>query len=116
MLHEEYLELQRSLDSHIHPYHNKFVIVRCAAGVFAGTLKNCYNNRVILENSRRLYRWHTANNGLTLSEVGVFGINPANSKICVSEPTKELWGISEITPCSLESRQTIERAVAYVVR
>lgn len=96
------------------PHIGQYVIVRTyAAGVFAGTLKQRLGKKVLLVNCRRLWRWQTANNGVSLSEVAVYGINPANSKICCVEPTKEVEDI-EISPCSEISRKSIEGAKDYV--
>lgn len=96
------------------PHIGQYVIVRTySAGVFAGTLKQRLGKKVLLENCRRLWRWHTANNGISLSEVAVYGINHTNSKICCVEPTKEVEDI-EISPCSEISRKSIEGAKDYV--
>jgi len=96
------------------PHIGQYVIVRTySAGVFAGVLKQRLGKKVLLENCRRLWRWQTANNGVSLSEVAVFGINPVNSKICCVEPSKEIEDI-EISPCSEVSRKSIEGAKDYV--
>ncbi len=96
------------------PHIGQYVIVRTySAGVFAGTLKQRLGKKVLLENCRRLWRWQTANNGVSLSEVAVYGINPTNSKICCVEPTKEVEDI-EISPCSAISRKSIEGAKDHV--
>jgi len=92
----------------------KYVIVRTySAGVFAGTLKSRNGNKIVLENSRRLWKWHTANNGVSLSEVGKFGILQKDSKICCVEELKEIEPI-EITIASTASRESIEGAKDYV--
>lgn len=92
----------------------KYVIVRTySAGVFAGTLQSRSGEKVVLENVRRLWRWHTANNGVSLSEVAVYGINDKNSKICCVEPLKEVEPI-EISLASDISRKTIESAKDYI--
>ena len=92
----------------------KYVIVRTySAGVFAGTLKQRMGRKILLENVRRLWSWQTANNGISLSEVAVYGINKENSKICCVEPLKEIEDI-EISPCSEISKKTIEGAEEYV--
>ena len=97
------------------PHIGQYVIVRTySAGVFAGTLKQRLGKKVLLENCRRLWRWQTANNGVSLSEVAVYGINPTNSKICCVEPTKVVEDI-EISPCSAISRKSIEGVKDYVV-
>lgn len=92
----------------------KYVIIRTySAGVFAGTLKQRLGNKILLENSRRLWRWHTANNGVSLSEVAVHGINQGKSKICCIEPLKEIEPI-EISLASEISQKSIEGANDYV--
>ena len=96
------------------PFLDQYVIVRTySAGVFAGTLKARNGNKVILENTRRLWRWHTANYGVSLSEVAVHGINQDNSKISCVEPLKEVEPI-EISLASELSRKSIEGAKDYV--
>ena len=97
------------------PLMGKYVIVRSySAGVFAGTLKaRLPDKRVALENCRRLWRWHTANNGVSLSEVAVHGIEPKDSKICCVESYKEVEPI-EMSPATDKSRKSIEGAKDYV--
>lgn len=103
-----------SKESETSPHLGRYVIVRTyTAGVFAGTFKQRIGNKIILENCRRLWRWHTANNGVSLSEVAVYGINQANSKICCVEPSKEVEDI-EISPCSEISQKSIQGAKDYV--
>lgn len=100
--------------SEAEPFLGKYVIVRTySAGVFAGTLKQRIGKKVLLENVRRLWRWQTANNGISLSEIAVYGINQQNSKICCTEPLKLIQDI-EISQCSDISRASIEGAKDYV--
>jgi uncharacterized protein DUF6948 len=97
-----------------HPFIGRYVIVRTyGAGVFAGTLKAHDGRKILLENSRRLWRWHTKNNGVSLSEVGQFGLNHKDSKICCVEPLQELEPI-ELTPASAEAQKSIESAADYI--
>lgn len=96
------------------PFLGQYVIVRTyGAGVFAGILKQRLGKKVLLENVRRLWRWHTANNGVSLSEVAVYGINQSNSKICCVEPLKQVEDI-EISPCTDIARKSIEEAKEHV--
>lgn len=93
----------------------KYVIVRTySAGVFAGTLKSrAPDKKIVLENVRRLWRWHTANNGVSLSEVAIHGINQTNSKICCIEPLKEVEPI-EISLATEIAQKTIQSAKDYI--
>jgi hypothetical protein len=96
------------------PFLGQYVVVRTySAGVFAGTVKQRIGKKVLLENVRRLWRWKTANNGVSLSEVAVYGINQSNSKICCVESLKLIQDI-EISPCSDVARKSIEEAKEYV--
>jgi len=94
----------------------KYCVIRTySAGVHAGTIKRRVGNKVVLENSRNLWRWQTANNGISLSEIAVFGINPTGSRICCEVPLKELEPI-EIILCSGTARQSIEKADVYIAK
>jgi hypothetical protein len=96
------------------PFIGQYCIVRThSAGVFAGTVKQRIGRKILLENSRMLWKWNTANNGISLSEVAVYGINQANSKICCVVPLKLVEDI-EISICSDISRRSIEGAGEYV--
>ena len=98
----------------VEPFLGQYVVVRTySAGVFAGTVKQRIGKKVLLENARRLWRWQTANNGVSLSEVAVYGINQANSKICCVESLKLIQDI-EISPCSDVARKSIEESKEYV--
>jgi len=67
----------------------KKVIIRTySAGVHFGEVIEKEGNEIILKNSRRLYRWHTANNGVSLSEVANVGL-ATDSKVC--SPVDILW-------------------------
>lgn len=92
-----------------------YVIVRTySAGVFAGIFEERLKcGKIIISNCRRLWRWHTANNGVSLSEVAVHGINQAKSKICCVEEWKIIEDV-EISPCTDVARKSIEGAPDYV--
>ena len=97
------------------PLIGQYVVVRTySAGVFAGVLKQRNGNKILLENSRMLWRWHTANNGASLSDVAVHGINEENSKITSVVPgVREIEDI-DIIPCTDIARKSIEGAKTYV--
>jgi hypothetical protein len=66
----------------------EYVIVRCSdAGVHAGELVGYEGRTVHLRNARRLWRWH-ANQGISLSDVAVHGIDPSKSRVSV--PVKSI--------------------------
>ena len=96
------------------PFLGQYVIVRTySAGVFAGTIKQRIGQKVLLENSRMLWKFNNANNGLALSETATYGINQANSKICCVVPSRLVQDI-EIIACTDIARKTIEGATSYV--
>ncbi len=95
------------------PFIGQYVIVRTySAGNFAGILHARYGNKIVLKNSRRLWRWF-AIGGISLSEVSQNGIDPQKSKICTVEPFKMVEDI-EVIPASLSAQQSIEGAPNYV--
>jgi len=89
----------------------EYVIVRTySAGVHAGVLVRRDGREVELQDSRRLWRWHTADRGISLSDVAVGGINPAKSRICAVVPSIVLTEAIEVIPASAAARASIEAA------
>lgn len=86
----------------------KKVIVRTySAGVFFGEIMEKEGSEVILKNSRRLYRWHTNNGGISLSEVANHGLKSDSSRVCERMPLH--WCIAiELIPCSEIAIESIE--------
>lgn len=104
-----------SKDESYDPFIGQYVIVRTySAGVFSGTLKARYGNKIVLENSRRLWKWH-AKEGISLSEVSQKGVIAAECKFCCIEPLKLIEDI-EITPCSDEAKKAIQGVPDYVIK
>lgn len=96
------------------PFLGKYVLVRTySAGLFAGILTTRYGKRVVLESARQLWRWHTANNGLSICEVAVHGLNQEKSKVCCVTPFIEIEDV-QIVPCTEIGRKSIESAPEYV--
>lgn len=93
----------------------KYVIVRTySSGAFAGHIEEFLpNDRIIIGNVRRLWRWHTANNGLSLSEVATYGINQEKSKITCAV-TREVLKYEEILECTDEAHLSIAFASEYI--
>jgi hypothetical protein len=90
------------------------VIVRAySAGLFVGTLVEFDDKNVLLKDCRRLWRWHTANNGLSISEIGQYGINQEKSKICCIEEWKILPYV-EISPVCEKAYISIMTAPEYI--
>jgi hypothetical protein len=88
------------------------VIVRTySAGVHYGTLEQKSGKEVILKNSRRLWYWKTANNGISLSEVANAGL-AKDSRVCASVELIWLEAV-EIIPCTKEAIKNIEAANEY---
>lgn len=84
------------------------VIVRTySAGVHFGRLVAKEGDEVVLDGSRRIWRWYGAN---TLSELSLKGLDAKKSR--VSEPVNghRIKGWIEILPCAPEASSTIEAA------
>lgn len=90
----------------------KKVIVRSySSGVHYGELAEKSGKEVILKNSRRLWYWKTANNGISLSEVANAGLHK-DSKVCA--PVENFWTEAiEIIPCTKEAIKNIEAQNEY---
>lgn len=90
------------------PFAGKYVICRCySAGVHTGTLVSQDGDIVVLENSRRLWKWK-AKQGLALSGVAVHGIDRAESKIDTAVSQIMLTGVIEIIPTTDVARESID--------
>lgn len=93
------------------PSIGKYCIVRCRnAGVHAGVVVYADSNNVVLENSRRMWRW---NSRFTLTEAAIHGINADKSKIAeiLNVPlVLNAADVCERIPCSAQARLTIEEA------
>lgn len=88
-----------------------YVIVRTyAAGVFAGE----WQGNGQLKNSRRLWRWHTANNGISLDEVATYGLNYEKSKICCNIEYRRVENVEEIIVCTSTAEFSIKNAPDYI--
>jgi len=81
---------------------NTPVIIRSAdSGVHFGTLTDVTGNSLLtvrLANSRRLWEWKTANNGISLSDVAIAGIDHAGSRVSPALPDMIVAGVCEIIP------------------
>lgn len=78
-------------------------------GVHAGYIKDRDGNHVVLDDSRRLWKWKAAK-GISLSEVAKYGINDSESRVCTK--CGEIWlgDVYEVIPCTDAARKTIEEA------
>ena len=89
-----------------HPFVGKYVLCRCtSAGVHAGELVSMHGEQVVLENSRRLWKW-VAVAGIALSGVAQYGITEG-SKVDVSNPIIAINGVIEIIPCTAKAQASI---------
>ena len=87
------------------------VIIRSAdSGVHHGTLIEADGATVRLENSRRLWRWKIAGQGVSLSEVAILGIDHAESTVTMTLPDIVVMGVCEIIPTHGVASATIEGA------
>ena len=89
----------------------EYVIARCKdAGVHAGYLVSTNEHHTVLRDVRRIWHWTGA---ASLSEIAVYGLNPAKSaasKIGAVEISKRLRDsdICELTVCHDAGRTSIE--------
>lgn len=87
------------------------VIVRAAdSGVHHGTLHTVDGNTVHLKDSRRLWRWKIAGQGVSLSEVAILGVDHDESVITMSLPDVIVIGVCEIVPTHGVASATIDGA------
>lgn len=94
-----------------HIFTGQKVIVRCyASGVHFGTLESVDGRHVVLTGSRRLWRWHTGGEGVSLSEISQTGIDQSRSVITVAVPTIALLDALEIIPTTAKAAESIETA------
>lgn len=85
---------------------DKYVLVRCKAGIFTGILKELEGLTCILENSRRLRYWDGA---ATISELSQKGVSrPSTCEFPAEIPYEFLPEIIEIIPCSDEAQKSIK--------
>ena len=82
-----------------HMIGEKCIIRTYSAGVWYGRLSEKDGKEVVLQDARRMWRWHTVSS-ISLSSVAVNGIDQAKSRIAVSVPSVWLEAI-EIIPCCL---------------
>lgn len=86
----------------------KPVLVRSEwSGVWYGVLISKVGKQIILQNARRLWRWH-ANKGFTLVGVAKHGLYWKDSKL--TETVDAVWvEAGEILPCSSTAIDSISR-------
>lgn len=95
----------------MHKYVGKKVIIRSVeSGVHHGTLVSVDNDTVELADSRRLWRWKIAGQGVSLSEVAILGVDHAESKITMTLPQIFVMGVCEIIPTHGVASATIDGA------
>jgi hypothetical protein len=90
----------------------KVIIRGTESGVHHGTLADYSldGGWVRLENSRRLWSWKTANDGISLTEIAIAGIDQKESKITDTLPDIIVMGVCEIIPTFGMADVTIEGA------
>lgn len=89
----------------------KHVIVRADhSGVHFGTLTAYDGDTVRLKDSRRLWKWHVAGTGISLSEVAITGVDQGKSRITMTLPDLVVMGACEIIPCHGMAVATIMNA------
>jgi len=65
---------------------------------------------VHLRNSRRLWRWKVAGDGVSLTEVAITGVDHVESRITTTLPDLFVMGVCEIIPAHGMATATIEGA------
>ena len=86
----------------------KCIIRTHTAGVWFGTVIEKAGAEVVVEDARRLWRWHTNNNGISLSSVALTGVKASESIIEPAVPALWLEAI-ELIPCEPEAIESLER-------
>lgn len=87
------------------------VLIRSSdSGVHYGTLSAYDNGTVYLTNSRRLWEWHVAGHGISLTEVAIQGIDHNKSRITDWLPSIIIIGVCEIIPTHGMAEALIEGA------
>jgi hypothetical protein len=87
------------------------VIIRSAdSGVHHGTLHAVDGTTVHIKDSRRLWRWRIAGQGVSLSEVAILGVEHEWSKITMQVPDLIVMNVCEILPTHGVASATIEGA------
>ena len=92
---------------------NSPVIIRSSnSGVHYGYLAEVQDSgkTVHLTNSRRLWEWKVAGNGISLSEVAITGVDHAGSRISATLPDIIVLDVCEIIPAHGMATATIEGA------
>ena len=90
----------------------KAVYVICRGyycGVHAGYIKKIDGNHVVLNESRRLWKWKSVK-GISLSDVAKYGITADDSYVCTKLDEIWLGDVYEVIPCTDAARKTIEEA------
>ena len=91
----------------------EYVIARCKdAGVHAGYLVSTNSKHTVLRDARRIWYWTGA---ASLSEIAVYGLNPAkSSESKIAAPVKRVRlrdsDICELTVCTDDGRKSVEAA------
>lgn len=94
----------------------EYVIARCRdAGVHAGYLVKTDANHTVLRDARRIWYWSGA---ASLSEIAVYGLNPAKSSASkIAAPVKSVRlrdsDVCELTVCTEEGRKSVEGSAVW---
>ena len=94
----------------------EYVIARCRdAGVHAGYLVSTNASHTVLRDARRIWYWSGA---ASLSEIAVYGLNPAKSQASkIAAPVKSVRlrdsDVCELTVCTEDGRKSVEGAPVW---
>lgn len=87
-------------------YIGQHVIVRTySAGVFVGVVKNIHEDKIILDESRRIWKWEGA---FTLSEISEYGLDSKKSRMSCKKNDHYIPKFIEIVPTTRKARETFD--------
>jgi len=97
-----------SIDA-IPDYINRYSIIRTySAGVWFGKITQRINNKIKVENARRMYKWKTVKS-ISLSGCAIYGI--VHKESVIIEPVESVWIEDiEIIKCSDDAIRSIQTA------
>lgn len=88
----------------------KVIIRSVDSGVHHGTLQAVDGTTVHLKDSRRLWRWKIAGQGVSLSEVAILGVDHSGSIVTMPLPDLVVMGVCEVIPTYGVASATIDGA------
>lgn len=106
---------QSSSSAGCHRLKGEYVIIRSRdSGCHFGVLDSVNGRHVVLNKSRRMYRWW-AKKEMTLTAVAKFGLNTSKSELRIQSEIdgQEILDACEILPCSDECVESFKLVEPY---